>query len=219
MKFLDYMRYGKFDNNIEKNNYREFTNEDEAEAWGKKYYYKWSKQYKESIKLVKKIVKTPCIDATIECYCGYNYEQINEYLRFDKEDDIYLYREMADILALLLTMAPRIPDNIVVYRLVCDEFIDELIRNHREGIPFQEKGFVSTSLTKDIIQSDERYSDHNNLLKIYVKSNTIGIYVNEITRRSEEEMLLYPNGYFKLLEKPYQYKDKKVYECQLVYLW
>lgn len=219
MKFLDYMKYGKFDNNIEKNNYREFTNEDEAEAWGKKYYYKWSKQYKESIKLVKKIVKTPCIDATIECYCGYNYEQINEYLRFDKEDDIYLYREMADILALLLSMAPRIPDNIVVYRLVCDEFIDELIRNHREGIPFQEKGFVSTSLTKDIIQSEERYSEHNNLLKIYVKSNTIGIYVNEITRRSEEEMLLYPNGYFKLLEKPYQYKDKKVYECQLVYLW
>lgn len=217
MKLFDYMKYGKFDNNIEKNNYREFIKREDAEVWGKKYYCKYAQQYKKIMESAKKVIKAPCIDATIECYCGYNYEQINEYLRFDKKNDLYIYMEMADILAILLSMAPRIPENIVVYRLVCDEFINKLIENNRKGIPLQEKGFISTSLIKDIIKSEECYSDHNNLLKIYVKKGTVGIYVNEVTRRAEEEILLYPNGYFKLLEKPYQYSDKEVYECELFY--
>ncbi|MBE6062577.1 MAG: hypothetical protein E7207_03260 [Clostridium butyricum] len=187
------------------------------ELGGKKNYYEYAQQYKIIMESAKKVIKAPCIDSSIECYCGYNYEQINEYLRFDKKNDLYIYMEMADILAILLSMAPRIPENIVVYRLVCDEFINQLIANNRDGIPLLEKGFISTSLLKDIIKSEESYSRYKNLLKIYVKKGTIGIYVNEITTRAEEEILLYPNGYFKLLRKPYQYKDKNVYECELFY--
>ena len=79
MKLFDYMKYGKFDNNIEKNNYREFIKREDAEVWGKKYYCKYAQQYKKIMESAKKVIKAPCIDATIECYCGYNYEQINEY--------------------------------------------------------------------------------------------------------------------------------------------
>lgn len=53
MKFFDYMKYGKFDNNI-KNNYIEFINREDAEAWGKKYYCKYAQQYKKIMESANK---------------------------------------------------------------------------------------------------------------------------------------------------------------------
>lgn len=217
-KILDYMRYGKVNNNIVSSKYIEFREEDDAEAWGKKYYDKWSTQYKQNMKIAKKVIKTPCVDASIECYCGNNYKEVNEYLRFDIKKD-NLYQEISDILAITLTMAPRVPNDIIVYRLVCDEFINELIKNNKRGIPTQEKAFISTSLTKDIINSQEYYSEQKNMLKIYVKANTVGIYVNGVAKRHENELLLYPNGYFRLLKTPYEDNNKKIYECELFYMW
>ena len=57
-----------------------------------------------------------------------------------------------------------------------------------------------------------------NLLKIYVPKDTVGIYVNAITRRSEEEMLLFPNMFLALLSYPYKdYETGKIiFECGLV---
>lgn len=217
-KILDYVRYGKMNNNIVSSDYIEFRECAAAEDWGKKYYDKWSKQYKQNMQIANKVIKTPCIDASVECYCGYNYKEINDYLRFGLEKD-NLYKEMSDVLAITLTMAPRVPNNIIVYRLVCDEFINELIKNNKKGIPTQEKGFISTSLTKDIINSQEYYSEQKNMLKIYVQANTVGIYVNGVTKRHENELLLYPDGYFRLLKKPYEENNKKIYECLLFYMW
>ncbi|WP_315069386.1 ADP-ribosyltransferase [uncultured Clostridium sp.] len=217
-KLLDDMKYGKIENTINVADYIEFKEEKAAEAWGIKYYSEWAEKHKESMKIAKEIIKTPLATSSIECYCGYNYRQINEYLRFNvTPDDDNIYREMSDILAISLSMAPRVPDNVIVYRLVCDEFIRELIQNNKEGIPKIEQAFISTSLTEKIVESSEFYSDHENMLKIYVKANTVGIYVNVITARSENELLLYPNGYFKLLKKPYRANNKNIYECELFY--
>lgn len=128
------------------------------------------------MKVAKKVIRRPCMDASVECYCGYNYRQINEYLRSDtKEDKDNLYQEMSDILVIILSMASRVPHDIIVYRLVCDNFIDELIENNKEGIPTLERGFISTSLTIDIVNSKEFYSNYRNILKIYVKADTVGI--------------------------------------------
>lgn len=215
---IDNMRYGKVNNNVKSSDYIEFKEECVAEAWGNKYYYEWSQQYKNSMEVAKKVIKTSCMDASVECYCGYNYRQINEYLRsnFNKDEDD-LYKEMADILAIILSMAPRVPNNIIAYRLVCDEFIHELIENNKKEIPTQEKGFISTSLTRNIVNSKEFYSNHKSMLKIYVKANTVGIYVNGVEKRHEQELLLYPNGYFRLLKKPYKDNNKKICECELFY--
>lgn len=215
--YVDYMKYGKMNNNILHSEYIEFEERDIAKSWGKKYYDDWSQNYKINMKVADKVINTSFFTSCVECYCGYSYRNINEYLRGFKED--YFYKEMSDILAIVLSMAPRVPNNIVVYRLVCDEFIRELLIKNKDEIPTQEKGFISTSLCKDIIEhEDEHYSAHKNVLKIYVKSNTVGIYVNGITKRSEQELLLYPNGFFRLLRRPYKYMNKILYECELLYL-
>lgn len=215
-KILDYMRYGKMNNNIISSDYIEFKEDKVAEAWGNKYYQEWSKHYKDSMRVAKEVVKRSCMNSSLEFYCGYSHRQINEYLRFDTED--YLYGEMSDILAITLSMAPRVPNNIIVYRLVCDQFINQLIENNKEGIPVQEKGFISTSITKNIVNAGEPYCNHSSMLKIYVKENTVGIYVNGVARRPEQELLLYPNGFFRLLKNPYEDNNKKIYECELFYL-
>ncbi|WP_236896987.1 ADP-ribosyltransferase [Clostridium beijerinckii] len=224
-KISNYMKYGKINDSIIRSDYIDFKDEDVAEKWGEKHYYKWAQYYKDSMKVAQKKIRTSLVTASVECYCGYSYREINEYLRYDnssedeeeKDSLYYLYREMSDILAITLSMAPRVPNNVIVYRLVCDEFIKELIKNNKEGIPTLEKGFISTSLTAKIVESEEFYSDHNNMLKIYVKANTVGIYVNGVAKRHEKELLLHPNGYFKLLKLPYEENNKMIYECELIY--
>ncbi len=135
----------------------------------------------------------------------------------DNNDILDSYKITAHVLAAVLCMAPKIPDNIVVYRLVCDEFIKELVENNKQGIPTLEHRFISTSMTLDIVKSEEPYNLHKNLLKIYVSKDTIGVYVNSVANRSENEILLYPNGYLRLIKKPYKQLNKIVYECVIIY--
>lgn len=77
---------------------------------------------------------------------------------------------------------------------------------------------MSTSLIKDIVNQEEPYATSNNLLKIYEEKGTIGVYVNAVTKRSEEEMLLFPNMYLGLIGYPYNDKEsgKIIYECKLI---
>lgn len=88
-------------------------------------------------------------------------------MRKEVDSESNIYREMADILSIVLCSAPRIPMNIVLYRLVCDKFISELIEQNKQDrpTPIQEKGFMSTSLLRDIVYADEAYACENNLLK------------------------------------------------------
>lgn len=60
-------------------------------------------------------------------------------------------------------------------------------------------------------------------IKMLVKANkkevpTVGVYVNAITKRSEEEILLLQGMYLGLLSYPYKDIDtgKIIYECQLI---
>lgn len=218
-KFINRMRYGKVENNTKYLKYIELKNSKDAETWGNKYYNDWGNKYLNNMKVANRIINKNYVTNPIEYYCGEAYKWINSCLRFgiDKSES-KIYQEISNILAITLSMAPRIPENIIVYRMVCDEFISELIRNNKKEMPTQEKGYLSTSLTKDIVNSKEYYSDYNNLLKIYVKANTVGIYVNEVTKRSENEILLSPNGYLKLIKEPYKENNKIIYECQLIYM-
>lgn len=126
----------------------------------------------------------------------------------------------ADILSNVLCSVPRIPHDLLLYRMVNDEFIDMLIEKNKQKLPtpIQEKGFMSTSLLKDIANENEPYVAENNLLKIFVPKDTIGIYVNAVTRRNEEEMLLFPNMYLGLVSYPYKEEKirKIIYECELI---
>ena len=144
-------------------------------------------------------------------------------LRYEKDDDYHTYRELADILSIVLCSAPRIPHNLVLYRMVNDEFINMLIEKNKQELPtpMQEKGFMSTSLLKNIANETESYVSQNNLLKIFVPKDTIGVYVNAVTSRSEEEMLLFPNMYLGLVSYPHKDEDtgKILFECQLIKMY
>lgn len=220
-KHMNEKLYGKIQWNIDnKDDYVEFHNSQETELWGRKYYLQWANSYKDIMRLAKNAVTTSLCTDVIECYCGYSFRQINQYLRNKVDDEYNHYREMADILSIVLSSAPRIPCNIVLYRMVSYDFIQMLIAyNKKENpTPIQEKGFMSTSLLKNIANESEPYAAENHLLKIFVPKDTIGIYVNAVTRRSEEEMLLFPNMYLGLMQYPYNDSEtgKIIYECQLI---
>lgn len=221
LNMINEQRYGKLSWKIDdKKKYLEFKNHEEAKIWGIEHYNNWSDKYKQIMQMSKNVIKGSFFSAPLECYCGYSYRQINEFLRYERDGDQHIYRELADILSIVLCSAPRIPHDLILYRMVNDEFIDMLIEKNRQKqpVPIEEKGFMSTSLLKEIAHEDEPYAAENNLLKIFVPKDTIGIYVNAITNRNEEEMLLFPNMFLGLVSYPY--KDKKVkkiiYECKLI---
>lgn len=213
--------YGDLYSTIDdKSENKEFLTAEECKKWGE-YYSDWTKRYKEIMSLFERIKPDYSLEsAPIECYCGNSYRGINEFLRFGYHSDKHVYDKMVDILIMTLCSAPKIKDNIVVYRVVNDVFIKELIENNKlsDPIPTQEIGFMSTSLLKDIVNV---YSDGGSgqyLLKIYVPKGTVGIYVNTVTRRDEEEILLAPNNYLRLIEYPYYDESYsiRIFECQLI---
>ncbi|MDD3228043.1 MAG: ADP-ribosyltransferase [Oscillospiraceae bacterium] len=217
---IDRKKYGELNWEIEdKKAYREFSTSDEAIEWGNAYYKDWSTSYQKVFSLTKGFVKGSLACTPIESYCGYAFEKINQFLRFDIDNEFNTYRELADILAIALCSAPRIPFKLVVYRLVCDAFIEDLISQNRDlSLPTQEKGFMSTSLLPDIVNSKEKYASKRNLLKIYVDEESIGIYVNPVALRSEQEILFPPNGHLALIQYPYYDTScgKTIYECKLM---
>lgn len=182
-----------------------------------KYYKEWADSYKKTMKVAKRAISSWSFSAPVESYCGNEYRGINSFLRNETDCETNRYREMADILSIVLCLAPRIPENIVVYRLVDDNFIAEFMEETIKYGMFQEKGFMSTSLLENIVNVDEYFASEHNLLKIYVKSGTIGIYVNSVVDRSEEEVLLFPNRILILRKPPYNSRKlrKVVYECDL----
>ena len=79
------------------------------------------------MKVAKRAISSWSFSAPVESYCGNEYRGINSFLRNETDCETNRYREMADILSIVLCLAPRIPENIVVYRLVDDNFIAEFM--------------------------------------------------------------------------------------------
>lgn len=221
LNMINKQRYGELTWYIDnKEKYLEFKNQEEARAWGIKNYKHWADKYKQVMQMSNMVIKGCLYKNPLECYCGYSYRQINEFLRYDKDNKSHTYRELADILSMVLCSAPSVPQDLVLYRMVNDEFVNRLIENNKNTppAPIQEKGFMSTSLLKSVTNQNEPYAKEKNLLKIFVPKNTIGVYVNAVTSRSEEEMLLLPNMYLGLVSYPYNDKETKklVFECELI---
>lgn len=224
LNMINEQRYGKLSWHIDdRESYLEFNNQNEAQEWGIIHYEKWALKYEQVMQMSKAVINSSLCDAPLECYCGYSFRQINEFLRYGKDDKYHTYREMADILSIVLCSAPRISNDLVLYRMVNDEFVNMFIAKNKQAVPvpIQEKGFMSTSLLKNIANETESYASQNNLLKIFVPKDTIGVYVNAVTSRSEEEMLLCPNMYLGLASYPYKDIDtgKIIFECQLINMW
>ena len=186
-------------------NYRGFKTIDEAEQWGRSLYDSWGnkvKDFEREKKLSGLFEKGSWAYSPIEHYCGWEYQKINLYYRIGNEkiEDKYKYRAVR--MSEELLQAPRIPENIVAYRYVNEECVNELLYATRfnESKQFCEKGFLSTSLVKDIAKDAP---DNTVLLKLYVSKATVGVYVNSVVRRNEYEMLLQNNLFLRICKKLY----------------
>ena len=148
----------------------------------------------------------------IELYCGYQYRQINTYLRYNEDSDYFEFREKAHLLTLIVYNAPRLYQDFVVYRSVCPEFIQELDSN---GTAF-EKGFMSTTCD---FQYALNYKDEDSIIKIHVPTATPCIYTDIIKDRGESELVFPPNAGLKLISQPYKAPNtrKMIYECTMFY--
>lgn len=213
-------KYGEIIRHIKKDEFRELKNRDEAMTWGKLHYGTWAETYLNVMREANGITKNGgIVTIPVEGYCGHAYQNMNAYLRFEDYCCIDTkIGEYCDILTMALCSAPRIPENIIVYRLVPMDFIQDLInRNKTDGSMACERGFMSTGLLKSIVNSGEAYASHKSMLKIYVPKGAIGIYVNVITLSGEEEILLAPGYFLGLIEYPYfdEVTKKMIYECQL----
>lgn len=132
-------------------------------------------------------------------------------------------KTMIKILEFSILFAPRIPENIIVYRTVDDNFMDALNKVDLDsGGCAEECGFLSTSLLS-------KYPIENNyghLLRIYVSKDEPGMYIPNIIGRSiEQEILFMRNSYIRLLDDPLTSSHScvningyKFYECELINL-
>lgn len=216
---INELKFGKLMKIIGKENYKEFENKEESQKWGKIYYSDWGEKYTNLMKSVKDKLSMKIFEIPVESYCGNTYSSINHYLRNDIHSTSNYEREISDMLIIAIHSAPRIPNDIIVYRLVSDNFIKHLIENNKKGKYLTtEKGFMSTSMLKNITELDERYTTYSNLLKIYVPKGMLGLYVNSVTGRKEEEILFPPNLDLSLIAYPYKDKETKktIYECRLI---
>lgn len=219
MQLLKRVRYGELNCRLkDKKNYKKFIDSKDYIEWGEGIYSDWAEKYKESMRLMEQVKSDSSLETSpLECYCGYSYKYINEFLRTGKINN-QIYSNMTDLLIFTLCSAPKIPENIVLYRVVGGDIAKEIYLKNKNKEPFQEKGFMSTSLLENIINNYNEECVEPMLLKIFVPKDTIGIYVNVIAKRSEEEVLLAPNNILRMIEYPYYDKELgvNVLECQLI---
>lgn len=201
-----------------KEDYREFLDKEEANSWGESIYMEWAKIYKEMMKVMDKYINNRSFVTALECYLGDMHREINKTLRNKKQER--KYSRLTYLMKVIVCSAPRIPEDIVVYRKVDNNFVELLIHANKtkNGSTFKEAGFMSTSLVaKTLIdRKGEYYSEYKNMLKIYVKKNTIAFYADVIRPREELEMVIYPNYSLRMIEYPYLQNDIMIYECELI---
>lgn len=207
-------KYGKINCTIDKTEYTECS---ELELTD--YYNEWAKKYKSTslnIKQSSSEEDNHFMTGLVECYCGYDYEQHNNYLRFGMDVDNNTWREKTHMLWRIIFDAPTLPKNSVIYRSVCKETIKDILLKNKTGSVAQEKGFMSTSIQKKVVAE---FKEDNYVLKLYIRKGTPALYVNCVCKRDESELLLPPNGFLKLISKPYFDKEisQDIYECYLFY--
>lgn len=214
--FENVLRCGTIEYSLKgKDKYMTFTSDEQATAWGYSHYKDWAEEYKVQTRNAERIFYGEY--SMIEYYCGYIYKSMNAYLR---GEECGLTKEhvnhMVSLLTLHLCQAPCIPDDIVVYRVVSNEFANKLFNDNKNDLPTFEKGFMSTSLL-DNIAANGKFAGDKYLLKIYIPKGTVGIYVNPITPRTEQEVLIAPNRQLAMIGYPQQGAHGKiVVECKLI---
>lgn len=216
------LKYGDIQPIADPASYHEFTSMKEADEWGKEKYSDWAESYKEIFLITAQYKEGSILHVVdpVDMYLGYEYERINDYLRTgEPADSDYNIRIRISNLIMAISCAPVIGQKIVLYRQVPAKMIEEMIGRNKgtNQLPYQEKGFMSTSLLKTSCAKSCGNSEY--MLKIYVEDfcPIHAIYANVIRGRDEAELLLPPGLFMRMAGYPYKDEGtgKTIYETQL----
>ena len=217
---------------ISQSEYTRLNSEESAVAWAKKYYGDWSQQYcniygHSSLTggTIKNYIESDNSSDPIRFYCGYEGSKLNRFLRGMKDWTTNL-KNYNDVLSTLLLHSPRLPENIVTYRFVPDEAIQDILQANKEERVFTDPAFLSTCLLNSKPLKNSEF-DYNKVLEIYVDKGTACVYTNLIRgcHRGEIELLVLKNATMYLIDYPYKKDGKTFYPIRLKnipdqnYLW
>lgn len=222
------LKYGRVAcKNIEENSYLDFgADDDAAKQWGERVYGEWAKHYTSYIKNVQRsgaFANYWSTNDPLSYYCGRAYYNANEYYRSNGTGNDYFDSLNTEING-VITSAPRIPDNIVVYRALRRIDFWDFKKLNDSHFPFVEPGPMSTSLTTSILtrkQEDPDFSAYRFVLKIYVPKGAMAIFVDEVAKyikslnRGEIELLFPSRSKLYMMSYPYKQFGKTVIDCLL----
>lgn len=209
---------------IDKDSFLDFgINDNLVQNWGYSVYHYWAKKYSNSMKNnKKKLILSDYWSRNdpLEYYCGNAYANANKYYRHGETGNDYFDSLLYEINS-IIDSAPRVPENLVVYRALnridyCD---------FKE--PFMELAPMSTSLSASILMrnnedpsSDFSYCPY--ALKIYVSKGAKAVFIDclgeyrDTFDRNEMELLFPSGSQLCFSSSPINIYGKKVFECLLV---
>jgi len=212
----------KIDNdNFTPNGYTYFKNESEIKHWGQAYseYFKEKKEeYSASFCDINSEL-TPY--AVYEWYSGYYYLKINSHLRGSKRNSYP--QHIIKRIKVLKNEISRfdLKENLVVVRRISNDFLkDYLLKGKRlkKGLVFSDEAFISTSLDLSYRKNNESdYEPVNNeiLMIIKIPKGVNAIYLEQISKREEYELLLESNLSM-LVEKKIQFLNNKLLFTKII---
>ena len=175
----------------------------DIDNWAKEVYGEWSQkciEYFDRLYMVDSSIVNP-----VKLYAGYTYRDINHQLRTPNAELLIDNSELIRQLRMLIVSAPRIPEDIVVYRWVMPHVLDDIIS--AENTPYCEKAFLSTTLDPFIVKRSDVLNENFKLLKINVKKDTYAAYVDLMQRRNEKELIFLDECYLRFTGEVEKNKD------------
>lgn len=204
---------------FKKGKFREFHSDKEASEWAMNHFRLW-------INEMRSIKETSCLNYNytanlLDAYTSSLNVPINKLLRGCEEDlDEKQMKEYYEKISIVSNEISRfsLQENIIVYRFTHKKLFKALFETSRmqKNNLFTEKGFMSTTLVRDLLVEFAKSHKYNCLLRLYLPKGTKGRYMQLTNRINEQEFLLPPNSTFKLLDKHLSYRYKTIYDCILV---
>lgn len=154
----------------------------------------WYKKYKDFFPSVKDEDKDFLY--ALDMYTASANPVFNNHLRHNEplETSDFYYPYITSMVTKLPTYT--IPDNIIVYRYISKGLLKEMCPSYppKKNMIMQDKGFMSTTLIRNSVNSYRDNRSQNILLVISVPTGTKGTYVGELPNMlTEYEVILAPN--------------------------
>lgn len=145
------------DVDIDDNDYLKFKTIQEADAWGKVVYGKYGEEYKGISALLRKHVERTRTNwykisaDSIGMYCGNEFKQINSLMRGISNENADYNIKINNIL-FSMYRTPVLEQKMILYRVVSQKIISEIMERDKEKSDFLENGFMSTALSYECIK-------------------------------------------------------------------